>query len=269
MSPKGAQPETHTVTVDGVDLAYWSTGTGTPLVCVHGNFASKRWFAELLAAPPAGWQVIALDLPNFGDSGALPGPIRIGAYADALHGFITALELEAVILLGHSLGGAVVQSYAVTYAAAHPGTLRGLVLLASAAPSGLVTPEAHYVFLEALRGDRERVAQALAPTMTMRLPAYFDKIVDDALKLDPAAFSGNARALERLDLAPALKAVRCAVLVLRGEHDYLISEAAARETAAAFSNARLERLQGIGHSPQIEDPEGFKTLLTGFLEALP
>lgn len=260
-------PPVQFVELSGVKLAYRSAGQGCALVCVHGNFASKRWFTELLRAPPEGWRVLAPDLPNFGDSDALPEPIRIHAYARYLHGFITALGLGRAALLGHSFGGAVVQ----LFAAAHPEVTRGLVLIGSPTPEGLVTAEEHYPFLEGLRGDREAMARALAPTMSAtiseRLPDYFNGIVDDALKLHPDGFSGNARALETLTLDT--RAVTCPVLVVRGEHDYLISPRMAEWTAAAYTNGRLEGLVGFGHSPQIEDPERFHALLKGFLEALP
>ena len=262
MSPP-VQFVTEFVTVNGVDMAYHTAGRGHPLVCVHGNFASKRWFTELLRDPPAGWQVVAPDQPNFGDSDVLPEPITLGAYTDYLHGFVTALGLESVALFGHSLGGGVVQ----LFAAAYPEGTRGLVLVGSPTPAGLVTAEEHYPFLEGLRGNREAMAQALAPTMSGRLPDYFGGIVNDALKMHPDGFSGNARALEHLELDPST--ITCPVLVVRGETDYLISPRMAARTAAAYPNGRLAAMSGLGHSPQIEDPARFRTLLSEFLEGLP
>ena len=257
---------TRFVTVNGVSMAYGTAGQGRTLLCVHGNFASKRWFTELLRTPPVGWRVVAPDLPNFGDSDALPEPISVAAYADFLHGFVGALGLESVALFGHSLGGGVVQRFAASY----PEKARGLVLVGSPTPAGLVTAEEHYPFLEGLRDNREAMAQALAPTMSGRLPDYFDGIVDDALKMHPDGFSGNARALEHLglDTNADTSTVTCPVLVVRGETDYLISPRMAARTAAAYENGRLAELPGLGHSPQIEDPQRFYALLSEFLEAL-
>ena len=259
-----ADVRTQSVDLNGVCVAYQESGTGRPLVCVHGNFASKRWFTEQLKAPPEGWRVLALDLPNFGDSDALGQSISIGAYADVLREFVQALDLSPFALMGHSLGGGVAQ----VYAARHPETLRGLILIAAAGPSGLVTPEERYMGLEMLKNNPGLMASALEPTMPTGKPSYFSGIVEDALKMHPEAFSGNARALEHYNVTSALKRVRCPVLVVRGEHDYLISEGMARESAAAFEAAQLELWDDIGHSPQIEDPKHFNHLLGEFLKGV-
>ena len=256
------------VNLGGGRVVYQESGTGRPLVCVHGNFASKRWFTEQLKAPPEGWRVLALDLPNFGESDALGGDISIGAYADVLRAFTEELDLSDFTLMGHSLGGAVAQ----VYAARQPNTLSGLVLIAAAGPSGLITPEERYMGLEMLKNNPGLMASALEPTMPTGKPSYFDKIVEDALKIHPDAFSGNARALGRYNVTSALEKVTCPVLVVRGEHDYLVSEEMAKETAAAFAEVsggvRLELWEHIGHSPQIEDPERFNHLLAEFLKGV-
>ncbi|MEJ2666703.1 MAG: alpha/beta fold hydrolase [Deinococcales bacterium] len=96
-----------TLDVAGTTFAYVRAGRGSPVALVHGNLASHRYWQELLAGPPAGTELIAMDLPNFGASGPLPEPLSIRAYGEALASFLRALELPPVTLVGHSLGGAV------------------------------------------------------------------------------------------------------------------------------------------------------------------
>ena len=256
-----------TIRVRGIDLAYREAGSGRPLLLVHGNFGSKRWFEEQLDKAPPGRRLLAPDLPNFADSARMPEEISIECYADYLVGFCDAIGLDRLGLLGHSLGGAVAQAFAL----AQPDRVEKLILVASAAPDGHPTPEAHYPVLEGLKGNREAMAAALAATMPSRRPPYFDGIVEDALALVPEAITGNVRALDRFDVSTRTHTFTNPVLVLRGELDlpHLITEEVARRTAAAYQNSRLDLWEGVGHSPQVEAPERFKRLLESFLEEQP
>ena len=281
-----------TVIVRGVRMAYEEAGSGRPFVCVHGNYASKRWFTEQLAVPPTGWRVITPDLPNFGDSGELPGQTSIEAYASYLRRFLDELGLERIVLLGHSLGGAVAQ----VFASGLPQRLDGLVLVDSAPPNslyglpgglpqGIKLPKPNLKGLKLPAGiklpklpeglkspqvgaqSRSQLASSLRSTMPSRIPPYFDEIVDDAMKMNPKAVQGNTRALTRYN-TENLGAFTAPTLVLRGARDTIITEAVARKTVKAFPNAKLELWQEVGHSPQIEAPERFNALLMDYLREL-
>src|SRR5690554_2839478 len=91
------------VQVQETRIAYLEAGSGQPLIIVHGNYSSRRWYLNQLHDPPEGWRLLALDMPNFGASDPLPGEISIQAYADFVIGFADALGLEQFALLGHSL----------------------------------------------------------------------------------------------------------------------------------------------------------------------
>ncbi len=255
------------VQVEDRRIAYQETGEGRAVVLVHGNFASKRWFSDLLAAPPAGARLLALDLPNFGDSDPLGAPITIAAYAEAVRGFASALDLDRPALVGHSLGGAVV----LEAAAADPEAWSALVLVDGSAPDGLTTPEEHYPLLDLFQGNGPLLKQALEPLLASRRPADFDDLVGDGLRMHPDAFRGNARALTGLDLAPRLAAYEGRVLVLRGGLDPLITAEMAQRTADAFTGTErveLETWDDVGHSPATEAPERFAARLGALLEAL-
>src|SRR6478672_8514310 len=76
----------------------------------------------------AGFHVVALDGPGFGDSPLLPSErYRLEALAQLAHRLVATLDLEPLVFMGHSWGGAV----AVRYAAAHPSLVRAVVLLDS------------------------------------------------------------------------------------------------------------------------------------------
>jgi pimeloyl-ACP methyl ester carboxylesterase len=84
-------------------------GTGPALVLVHGYLGgSEQWSAEMRALS-SNLDVVALDLPGFGRSKHLPAPDQISGYAEAVLDALDGLGIQRFHLLGHSMGGMVVQ----------------------------------------------------------------------------------------------------------------------------------------------------------------
>jgi branched-chain amino acid transport system permease protein len=253
----------HFVDISGARVFYVERGSGIPLLYVHGNTGSSRWFERVMDVP--GCRAIALDLPNFGRSSPLPRDPDIDGYADAVIAFIAALGLDRPLLVGHSLGGAV----AISLAARSPGLIRGLVLVDSSAPSGLVTPEDRHPLIDMMRTNRDFLAKALAATVpSLKDQDFFNALVDDATRMAVPAWIGNARALSSFDYRGRCVAFTGSVLVLWGRKDVIITEGMARETAEAFPHARLQVLEDIGHSPMVEDPSRFLSTVSGFVSEL-
>ena len=247
------------IEVNGCDMFYAESGHGRPVVLVHGNTGSSRWWTRVMDLD--GCRVLAPELPNFGRSGRLE-VADIDVYADYLGAFIDRLGLSMPVLVGHSLGGAVVMSLL----ARKPELARALVLVDTAAPGGLRTPEEHYPIIEMYRTNRAFMRKALAAvTPTMTDEALLDQLADDAMLMAPHAYAGNARALERFDFRGRISGFTNPVLVVWGRKDIIITEAMARETAAAYPAGRLQILDDVGHSVMVEDPGRFRNLLLDFI----
>ncbi|MGH3391747.1 MAG: alpha/beta fold hydrolase [Actinomadura sp.] len=117
--------EHRTVDVGGITLAYQVSGPpdAPPLVLLHGRGAGAADWDAVAPAFARHWRVYALDLRGHGRSG-WPGEYSLELMrADAL-GFLDALALDRVDLIGHSMGGAV----AYLLAAEHPERVDRLVL---------------------------------------------------------------------------------------------------------------------------------------------
>lgn len=242
-------------------IGYDRAGAGAPVLLIHGNFASHRWWQEQLTDPPAGLDLLAPDLPNFKHSSPLPAAWPVGewvyAWADAMAGFLTALGVKRAGVVGHSLGGAVAQALAVR----HPDKVTALLLVDAAPPGGFPTPEEHYVALRAMRTNRDLLFASLAAVTPTRQPDYFPALVDDALGMSEAAYEGNSRALERYDLTGGTAAVTVPVTVLHGAKDLLIDAEAAAVTAAAYPHGKLVTWEDVGHAPPLEAPDRLRALL--------
>jgi len=109
---------------------------GVPVLLVHGNASSSRFWEETLAALPARYRGIAPDLRGFGDSDVLPLDATRGLkdFADDLRALVEALGLagEPVHLVGWSAGGTAVMQYALD----HPAETASLTLVNPMSPYG-------------------------------------------------------------------------------------------------------------------------------------
>ena len=237
------------------------TGGRTALL-IHGNYAGKSWWRELLADPPENSRLLAPDMPGFGHSpggkGFQPSMPR---YTRSLTDFLDDLGVERTVLVGHSFGGAV----AVEMAFAAPDRFPAMLLLSPAPLTGLHTPGFVYPTLESYRHDRRGLRRALRRTMRTNVPPYLDDLVTEARLMHPANFSGNARLLSNWSLDGESRLYTNPVLVASGNRDTLVSPSSAKATARAFPAGSYTSLGNVGHSPQIEAPDLVRKLLDGVL----
>jgi pimeloyl-ACP methyl ester carboxylesterase len=102
----------HVHTVDGVTIDSSDTGSGRPVVLVHGITESRRsWDPVVAPLVSAGYRVVSFDLRGHGGSSVAP-TYDLGSMSADLAAVIAAYELDSALLVGHSLGGAVVSATA-------------------------------------------------------------------------------------------------------------------------------------------------------------
>ncbi|MBP0452147.1 MULTISPECIES: alpha/beta fold hydrolase [unclassified Kitasatospora] len=121
------------LSIDGRRLSYLDFGgTGRPLVALHGHLSEGATFARLAEALGPEWRLIAPDQRGQGESDRTADYSREGYLAD-LEALLDHLQLDRVVLLGHSLGA--VNAY--QFAARHPGRVSALVNAEGPAALGL------------------------------------------------------------------------------------------------------------------------------------
>src|SRR3712207_4519874 len=108
-------------------LAYEVTGSGPPLILLHGLSGSGRWWGRNVPAFAANFRTYTVDLPGFGQSRRTRWS-RLDDTADQLADWIMAEGLTRAHIGGHSLGGTV----AARLASRHPDRVDRLVLVAAA-----------------------------------------------------------------------------------------------------------------------------------------
>lgn len=245
------------------------------IVYVHGFLSSSTTWKKVLGPASAGRRAIAVDLPGAGFSDR-PWPYDYTAGAQALHlwRYLDARGIGRVVLVGNSLGGAVV----LLAAAAKPDRLAALVLIDSAWP-GLDIPWQFRVMRAPVAGEVE-MELLCRPVMRLalrhRVYAVADRVTDQTVAdwWDPVPVPGTRRAaLAAIRSSPAgygdvTRHIVAPTLVLWGKNDRMLPLAAGVALAQEIPAARFVALPDAGHVPQEEAPEAFARTVSAFLAEL-
>src|SRR3954471_24517386 len=116
------------VDANGIKLHYLDYGTEgrPPMVCLHGGAVNAHWFDFVAGAFTADYHVRALDQRGHGDSAhANPPQYGYDRYASDLEEAMRKLDLDDVVLVGHSMGGLV----SLVHEAMNPGRVKALVVV--------------------------------------------------------------------------------------------------------------------------------------------
>lgn len=247
----------------GLSLFYREQGSGDKVILmVHGNLASSRWWERVMAGLPVGVRVLAPDLRGCGDSDKPEGLWSMADLAEDLHQFMQALGISRCAVVGHSLGGGLAQQFAVD----HPEAVSHLVLINSAPPNGLQTPEAVLAKIEVWAGMPDVIKGALAPMMPAAPKDQFlADLLEDAAVKSNGAWVRNGRALNRMDVTAQVARLKVPTLVIYGQQDPLVTLAMAEQTRDLIPGAVLEVWPEVGHSPPVEAPERLAQRIAEFV----
>jgi pimeloyl-ACP methyl ester carboxylesterase len=251
------------------------SGSGDPLLFVHGHLASSASWQHVLASAGGGRPGIAVDVPGFGASDRpWPYDYTVSGEASSLEAFLDARGIRRAVLVGNSLGGAAV----MLLAARRPERVAALVLVAGASASTPV-PWPAAVLRTPVLGElalalstRKTVAIGLRRKIYARASSVTPDAIDDAWR--PLTIPGTRRAaLAAIRTDPRRFAgveskVEAPTLVVWGEEDRMIPAAEAPRLAARIRGARVALIPGAGHLPQREQPERFSADVRKFLENL-
>lgn len=237
-------------TVNNQSVYFQKIGKGKDLVILHGwrHDVSSFWHvAEMLKDV---FTVYLVDLPGFGRSENPKKPFTVLDYAETIGAFLKDQKLRP-ILLGHSVGGRI----AIKLAAHHPEAIGKLILEDSAGikPKRDVPKVLFYIPAKLFRylipnifGLKQKVRRSFYKALES------DYLVAGELK-------ETLKNILAEDLTPELSTIQAETLLLWGEKDTTLEASLknGKKMYRLIPNARIEVLEGIGHSPHLEAPEKF------------
>jgi len=273
----GADFTSRNVRVDGLMFHYldWG-GSGAPLVMLHGLSGHARTWDHTAAALSDRYHVLALDQRGHGDSDWAP-QYGLRPMANDLVGWLNALDLSVVTLMGLSMGGLV----SFVFAAAHPERVARIVIMdigPELARAGSASVTSSLAANDVFSSEDEAFAQARAAnprptdaTLRHRVTHALRQLPDGTVtyKYDKE-LRRNPRAL--FDHTPdelwsAWRAVNCPVLLVRGADSDVLAADTAQRMLAENPNVSFASIPDCGHSITLDRPQGLLEVVTPWLAA--
>lgn len=239
-----------------------------PLVLLHGFCEDSTLWASVSGAW-ADLQVVALDLPGFGNSD-VPHTAAMEFYAQAVLEVLNAIQAPQAVLVGHSLGGYV----ALEFAARWPSRLAGLGLFHSHPfPDDEARKTARSRGIEMLQaGKRDLYVSQLFPNLfplafAQAHPEVVNAMISQGKKQSAEGISMALAAMrDRPDHQQTLKMAVCPVLFLLGDSDGLIPLDSGMQAAMCPDFADIQVLPGVGHMGMFEAPDACAQAIRGFYQ---
>jgi pyruvate dehydrogenase E2 component (dihydrolipoamide acetyltransferase) len=262
-----AGPAPETVEVDGRRIQYLKMGDGgTPLIFIPGFAGDINIFVFNQEALSSDRAVYALDMPGHGGSAKDVGEGDLDFFAGIVAGFRDAMGIEEAHIAGHSIGGAI----AGTFALAHPERVASLILIASAGLGKEINADYIEGFIAAnRRREMKSVLQLLFANPDLVTRDLVNEVlsykrldgVDEALRTVADRVFPGGRQAKVLDLSGLV----VPILAVWGSEDEIVPASHADNLP---DRARVEIIDGKGHSVQMEAAGPVNRLVADFLSSL-
>lgn len=262
-----------TLDVGGFRTNFHDTGSGNPVPLIHGSGPGVSAWANWRLTMPAlseRFRVLAPDILGFGYT-ERPPAVRydLEAWTAHLVGFLDALALDRVSVVGNSFGGAL----ALSLATRHPERVNRLVLMGSVGVPFPITAglDAVWGFEPTLPGMRE----------LLEVFAYDRTLLDDdlaRLRLEAATRPGVQETYRAMFPAPRqacvdaltldeqrIRRIAHPTMIVHGREDRVIPLANSLRLHHLIDHSRLIVFGRCGHWVQIERAEAFNLLVSDFL----
>lgn len=251
-----------TVSHDGRETAYRRTdfGDGPDVLYVHGSGGDHRVWVEQYGPRGVG-PAVAVDLTSHGGSDDVdldPGRETLDAYADDV--VAVAEETGATVLVGNSLGGAVVLWVALE----RPLSLDGLVLCGTGAKLGVSDD-----LLAQLDGDFEGAVEAVHdPDLLFHdVPVdIVERSKEMLLDVGGAVTERDFRTCDAFDVRNRLDEVAVPALAITGEHDGLTPPSFTAYLGEHLPRGRSALLDDCAHLSMLEEPEAWNDRVGAFVD---
>ncbi|MBN1488254.1 MAG: alpha/beta hydrolase [Anaerolineae bacterium] len=255
------------VTDQGI-VHYETFGRGKPVILLHCWLGSWSYWFSTMEFLGKRYKTYALDFWGFGES-AKQGSFTIPEYVNMVEQFMDRMGLQRAPIMGHSMGGSVSLSLALTY----PQRVSKVAVVGSpTVGSGLS-------FLLKLAGN-QHIAQLLytlpqAFAFFVKLlsrfyakdwETWYEMFETDLSRTTMESFSASIRDLRFTDLRPDMHKLRIPAMGIFGRKDNIVSPKQAEVLRNSAADATIHYFENSGHFPMLDETERFHKVVEEFLE---
>jgi len=228
---------------------------------------------KLVFIPGAGntgfaWQYQTEHFPD-SEAVSLPGHpegkpcASVDGYTNWLHQYILAQSYSELILVGHSMGGAVAQTYALRY----PEDVKGLVLIGTGARLR-VNPEFLTMLEAGLDYPPTWLRNFIEPLYSRVAPELREIVIEKAVKVGARVQLNDFRCCDKFDIMDKIYRIEVPTLVICGSEDEMTPVKYSQYLATKINGARLVIIEGGTHLAFMEKPEEVNQAIEEFLKKL-
>ena len=207
----------------------------------------------------------------FPDSDALnlPGHLQgqtldsVEEYVDWLREYVRGRGYRDVVLVGHSLGGAIALMYAMNY----PQELKGIVIIGSGArlrvhPMYLASLE------EAIKGNLQEWYQQIVAGHHLTPEDYQKEVLEKRKAIGPAVMLSDFLCCDKFDIMDRVQEIKLPALIICGELDMMTPVKYANYLATKLTNSRVVIIPQATHLVFAEKPEAINEAIEDFVKGI-
>lgn len=270
-----ADLSTKRVTVGDLSIHYYQGGpsAGETILMVHGFGASKDNWLRFARYFTEDYQVIALDLPGFGDSSKPYASYDVGTQVERLAAFTQALQIKKLHLIGSSMGGHI----SALYAARYPEQILSVALLGNA---GVDSPQKSELIERLERGEPNPLIvktpqqfEQLLEFIFVEVPSMPERLKQALAERSVANSTHNERVFAQLvsryiPLEPVLPKIQAPTLLLWGAQDRVLHVSSVEVMRPLLQRPSVVIMQDCGHAPMLERPRETAEHYQAFLDSV-
>jgi len=200
---------------------------------------------------------IIIELPGHGKSGG-DGEQEIEKYAEHVHAFLKVMGLSKVTLVGHSMGGAIVQTLALT----HPEVINKIVLVGTGAKLKVFP-----MILDGIKNNFKETVRKITQFAYSRKVSsdLIERAISDLMQCRPEVLYGDFLACDRFDIMNEVEKIDLPTLVLCGDEDELTPVKYSQFLHRQIKHSKIEILSNAGHMVMMESPQAFNEKIGEFI----